>query len=62
MARKARADITLTAMDSNGRLKQMECTRVEPFANPKGKTAEDRGATRYFGTHMLFLGWEDKKE
>jgi hypothetical protein len=61
MARKARADITLTAMDSNGRLKQMECTRVEPFANPKGKTAEDRGATRYLGAYMSFLGWEEQE-
>ena len=61
LIRKTRADITLTAMDSNGRLKHMQCTRVEPFANPEGKTAEERGATRYLGAYMSFQGW-DKKE
>jgi hypothetical protein len=56
-----RADITLTAMDSNGRLKHMACTRVEPFSNPRGKTAEERGATRYLGAYVSFLGWEEQE-
>jgi hypothetical protein len=61
LIRKTRADIILTAMDSNGRLKHMECTRVEPFANPEGKTAEERGATRYLGAYMSFLGWGEQE-
>ena len=61
LIRSARADITLTAMDSNGRLKHMACTRVEPFANPKGKTAEERGATRYLGAYVSFLGWKEQE-
>jgi hypothetical protein len=56
LIRKTRADIILTAMDWNGGLKHMECTRVEPLANPEGKTAEERGATRYLGAYMSFLG------
>ena len=62
LVRRTRADITLTAMESNGRLKQMECTRVEPFQNPKGKTPEERGATRYLGAYLSYLGWEEQEK
>ena len=62
LLRKARADITLTAMDSFGRLRHMECTRVEPFENPKGKTAEERGATRYLGAYVSYLGWGEQEK
>jgi hypothetical protein len=34
---------------------------VEPFANSKGKTAEDRGATRYLGAYVSFLGWKEQE-
>ena len=48
-------------MDANGIPKTMTCTRVEPFTNLKGETPEERGATRYLGTYLSFLGWAEQE-
>ena len=57
-----RANIHLVAMDANGTLRRMVCTRVEPFPKPDGKTPEERGATRYLGTYVTFQeGWVEHK-
>ena len=60
--RRHRADIQITAMGADGTLATMNCTRVEPFHNPKGKTPEERGATKYLGTYLSFLGWNEQKQ
>ena len=58
---RKRADIELVAMNAEGVLKKMTCTRAEPVDYPKGRTPEDRGATRYLGVYFSFAGWQEQQ-
>ena len=60
--RRLRADVPIMAMDLRGVTKCAPRTRVEPFFNRDGDSAEERGATRYLGVYLSFAGWQVKKE
>jgi hypothetical protein len=53
---RRRAEVDLLAMDAHGTARLMSCTSAEPHGEPKGKTAEQRGAARYLGVYLSFAG------
>ena len=49
-------------MNADGVVCTKECTGVLPWYNDKGKTDEEKGATRYLGVYLSFAGWQVQQE
>ena len=61
-SRHLNSTVKLTVMNADGVVCTKECTGVLPWYNDKGKTDEEKGATRYLGVYLSFAGWQVQQE